>query len=282
MEKQKYLEQIDKFYKGKLKSFQIIELGNTPDIIVNIGAKKLPLVMKQSNLRKCIREPRGSRSAHQIDREFIENLPAQIENPVLLTKDENRNSIVLISDYKDKNGFYTLIAVQREQIVNGKLVNEIKSIYGKEHLKEYLLKPEIRNELKIIDNKIAKELFRVIGLQLPKALTTLDYKTTIHKETAHVKPEKQKQAKKSEAAFKKSDIARDLRAHGFQPTKSLIENMRKLYVRSEGCRSLKDIHGLYQRMDALYDPETKELVERIADECRAQEMERLQIPPPEP
>ena len=281
MEKQKYLEQIDKFYKGKLKSFQIIELGNTPDIIVNIGAKKLPLVMKQSNLRKCIREPRGSRSAHQIDREFIENLPAQIENPVLLTKDKNRNSIVLISDYKDKNGFYTLIAVQREQIVNGKLVNEIKSIYGKEHLKEYLLKPEIRNGLKIIDNKIAKELFRVIGLQLPKALTTLDYKTTIHKETAHVKPENQKQAKKSEAAFKKSDIARDLRAHGFQPTKSLIENMGKLYGRSEGCRSLKDIHGLYQRMDALHDPEIKEMVERIADECRTQEMERLQIPPPE-
>lgn len=276
MDKKKYLEQIDKFYKGKLDSFKLIEAGTTPRVLLEAGAKPLPLIMKQSTLRKCIREPRGNRSAHQIERQFVEQLPDHLENPVLIINDKKRNSIALINDYKDKNGFNILIAILKEQNVSGNLVNEIKSIYGKEHMKEYLLKEEIRDGLKIVDNKKAKEMFRVIGLQLPKALTTLDYKITIHKNIPEVKTENR--TKQGELT-KKSDIAKDLRTNGYQPTKSLINAMRKLYGRAEDCHSLKDIHQLYQERNALDDPEAKELVQKIAEECREQEIEKLQIPP---
>ena len=116
-----------------MRSFEVLIIGETPESLTDMGAKKLPLIMKQSTLRKCIREPKGSRSAHQIERGFIEKLPEYIQRPILAVNDIHRNSFILISDYKDKNGFYTLVAILKEQNLNGKLVNEIKSIYGKEH-----------------------------------------------------------------------------------------------------------------------------------------------------
>ena len=55
------------------------------------------------------------------------------------------------------------------------------------HLKEYLSKDEIQRGLKIVDNKKAKKLFRIIGLQLPKALTNLDCKYTLPDSSGNVK-----------------------------------------------------------------------------------------------
>lgn len=187
MKQNMYLNQINQFYKGTMRSFEVLIIGETPESLTDMGAKKLPLIMKQSTLRKCIREPKGSRSAHQIERGFIEKLPEYIQRPILAVNDIHRNSFILISDYKDKNGFYTLVAILKEQNLNGKLVNEIKSIYGKEHLKEYLSKDEIQRGLKIVDNKKVKKLFRIIGLQLPKALTNLDCKYTLPDSSGNVK-----------------------------------------------------------------------------------------------
>lgn len=72
-DKQSYLEQIDKYYKGILKSNQIIQVCTTPEYLQKLGAKPLPIVMKQTTLAKCIRTPRGSRSAHNLDRVMHNN-----------------------------------------------------------------------------------------------------------------------------------------------------------------------------------------------------------------
>lgn len=281
MDKQKYLMQIDRFYNKRLETFRLIELGKTPDALINAGAKQLPMIMKQSNLRKCIREPRGSRSAHQIERSFIEQLPEQLETPVLIVRDTTRNSLVLINEYQDKNGYHMLLAVQKEQRINEKLVNEIKSIYGKEHLKEYLQKEEVKNNLIIADNKKVKEMFRVIGLQLPEALTNLDYINNIPPSFRNVNLENIKNQGKSSFVLGKEKIIKDIRLHGYEPTRSLVDNMQKLYGMTKACRNLKDIHTLHQDMDAINNPDIKETLDQIAQECREQELERMQLPPPQ-
>lgn len=181
-----YLDQIEQYYNKKLKSFSYIELGQTPELLVKFGAPKLPLIMLQSTLTKCIRESTGSRSAHELPRDVIESLPQQINCPIFLIQDKPRNSIALISDTEDKNGNKILTAILLDTMQHANRVNEIKSIYGKTNLKEYLHKHIELHQLNVIDNKKAEMLSRVLGLQLPMALINSNFDKNIASATTKV------------------------------------------------------------------------------------------------
>ena len=178
-DKQSYLEQIDKYYNHKLRSFDLIHIGTTPDTLVRYGAERLPLIMQQSILTKCIRQHTGNRSAHELTRDIIENLPEQIENPIFLIQDKSRESIAIITDTQDKNGNNILIAIKLNDSKDAIKVNSIKSIYGKTNLKEYLQKHSELEQLHIIDNKKAEMLSRLVGFQLPQALIASSYNKKI-------------------------------------------------------------------------------------------------------
>lgn len=178
-DKQSYLEQIDKYYSHKLGRFDFIYIGSTPDTLVRYGAERLPIIMQQSILTKCIRQHTGSRSAHELTRDIIENLPEQIENPIFLIQDKTRESIAIIADTKDKNGSNILIAIKLNESRDTIKVNAIKSIYGKTNLKEYLQKHSELEQLHIIDNKKAEMLSRLVGFQLPQALIASSYNKKI-------------------------------------------------------------------------------------------------------
>lgn len=184
--KNTYLEQIDNYYNRKLKSYSLIELGMTPKCLVEYGVPELPLVMRQGTLTKCVRKPTGSRSAHELPRNVIESLPEQIENPIFLIKDKARNSIALISDSEDRNKNKILIAILLDSEQHANRVNEVKSIYGKTNLKDYLTQHINKQELYVVENKKAEILSRVIGLQLPKALITSSYNQNIASENQKV------------------------------------------------------------------------------------------------
>ena len=80
-EKPEYLSQINRFYNNSLPSNrEIVVLQYTPEYLIQLGAKQLPIIMKQSTLNKCIRPPKGSRSAHNLSRCIIESIPDEIRN----------------------------------------------------------------------------------------------------------------------------------------------------------------------------------------------------------
>ncbi len=173
-----YLEQIEKFYSKKLRSYQIIEVVDTPEYLQNLGAKALPIVIKQKTIAKCIREPHGSRSAHSLDRKMIESLPEQIRNPIIVVEEKQRNSFALISDYKNKIGDHMLVAVKMNETVQNMIVNEVISFYGRQNLNIYLGKHN-PSEVHIIDKNKAKQIASLHGLQLPTTLQSLDYKSKL-------------------------------------------------------------------------------------------------------
>lgn len=187
-----YLSQINDYYNRRLSSYALIELGATPKYLINYGIPELPLVMKQSTLTKCVRKPTGSRSAHELSRDIIETLPKQIDNPIFLIREKDRNSIALISDVEDKRGNKILTAILLDTKLHANRVNEIKSVYGRTNLKEFLQKHMDKKQLHIIDNKRAEMLSRVIGLQLPKALINSSYKKRIPSENKKVNKNFQK------------------------------------------------------------------------------------------
>lgn len=186
--KQDYLERIDQFYRRSLPSNrEIIVLQYTPKYLIQLGAKQLPIVIKQSTLNKCIRHPKGSRSAHNLSRDIIEGIPGEVKNPIIIVKDEGRNTLVLICQGIDQDGNNLLIALQLNNILYGNEINEIKSIYGKKHLLEYLKKQNVMN-IYIIDKEKVNTLSPSIGFQLPKPPTDIDYENNISLHSDSVKP----------------------------------------------------------------------------------------------
>lgn len=88
-------------------------------------------------MAKCIRAPRGSKSAHNLSRAIIETLPTQILSPVFVVNEWQRNSFAIITDYKDQNKNHMLIAL--------KLLSEVQNLSVREKLAEYEKKAHFRN-----------------------------------------------------------------------------------------------------------------------------------------
>lgn len=259
--KENYREQIDKFYRGTLNKYDVIFLGYPSERLVEIGFKKLPIIMKQSTLKKCIREARGSRSAHELGRDLIENIPGQMKRPIFAINDTERGSIALIVDSQDQKGNNLLIAVKLDVKVQFCQANEIKSIYGKEHMKEYLQNHMEKKQLIVMDKTKAETLSRFIGFQLPKTLINFDYIDSIVSKEQQVNHKNQK------------CIVQDLKQHGFIPTKSLLKNIQTLNQITGTENSIEDIHKMYRQRDRSRGEE-KELVDDIAKELQGQELEQ--------
>ena len=90
----------------------------------------------------------------------------------------------------DKKNCNILIAIRLNERRMEIQVNEVKSIYGKTSLKEYLEKHIAEDRLNVIDSKKAEILSRVIGLQLPKALINSSYDKRIAPQSRKVNKEK--------------------------------------------------------------------------------------------
>lgn len=207
MRKDTYAAQIKAYYSRTLPSYKLISLGGTPKILKACGAPDLPIVMQQSTLAKCIRQTTGSRSAHNLPRNVIETLPEQIENPIFLIRDAGRNSFALITDAVDREGRQILIALRLDTRQNSVSVNEIKSVYGRSNLKEYLQRCAQENRLIITDIEKADKLSRVIGLQLPKALTAFSYKHNLSHQQQSVKPQNERRSVISDLHNKQKQLA---------------------------------------------------------------------------
>lgn len=260
-----YQEQIERFYKNNLQKYEQIKMGDTPEYLISCGAEKLPVILNQSVLRKIVREPSGSRSAHALTKEFVELMPRILSSPALLIKGTDMKRIALLSEQVSKQGNPMLLALELRE----REYNKVTSFYGKENCKAYL---ERQKNVIIIDNEKAKQLSRLLGFQLPMAWKVLDYTYTISENDRNVKPADEKKIRAP------AEIVKDIRQSGFQATKSLIRNIRQLDGLTGRTNTLKDISAASRQGCPGRQPEEKELTRKIVEECRQQELAKLQLP----
>lgn len=259
-EQKSYQEQLNKFYNKQLKSYEVINIGKTPEFLVKLGARQLPVVMKQSTLSKCVREARGSRSAHALTRESIDLIPQILYSPaVLINSSKISGKFALISNEFNEQGEPLLLAMELQAKVQDKEVNQITSFYGREHCREYF---ERQNDAVIIDMKKAKILSRLLGLQLPTTWKNLDYIDTLSQYQKNVK----------ENIF---DIERDICRSGYQPSKILVESIQRLCKIKDKNISIKEICEVYRQGCINAGEEEKLLIQNIARECQYQELQQL-------
>ncbi|MDE6421257.1 MAG: hypothetical protein K2K87_12150 [Lachnospiraceae bacterium] len=179
-----FQEQIERFYKKELQKYEQVRVGNTPDYLINFGAGKLPVFLNQSTIGKIVREPRGQRSAHAMARDIVEKMPQILSEPALLIINDAPHRIALLSEKCNQYGCPLLMALELKE----KGYNKITSFYGRENCKVYL---ERQENVTIIDMEKAKQLSRLLGLQLPMAWKALDYSKTILDPNPPVKNENQ-------------------------------------------------------------------------------------------
>lgn len=224
-----------------------------------------------------IREPKGSRSAHFLERCNIELIPSILENPALLVMNAEENRLALITNDTNRQGYPLLLALKLNSIVQEKKVNQITSFYGREHCREYL---ERQEHVWIVDKEKAKQLSRLLRLQLPMTWKVLDYNTNLPQNPPPVNQNKEKSPCLPRS---QEEIAKNIQACGFRATSGLIHNVCKLDKLSGRDNTLKEVSESYKHnCDGLSKEET-EIVREIAAECRQQELQRPAEPlEPEP
>ena len=165
---------LSSFGKGtSIYNGQFFELGDTPDVFVKHGAKKLDLIM----LPEVVIKTTGGKHSIAIDE--IAKLPSELRDPIMLFKGSQSNSFVALTELKDKNGNDVIVAVHINNKINRTIINRIASLYsksdnfGNNHIENYV-KQQIEQG-NLLDASIIKapNWFTSKGLQLPKLVQTI-------------------------------------------------------------------------------------------------------------
>lgn len=163
---QNFAQQIKNWVSGQMGENDYFDLGATPPILQQFGAKPLPVVMAQSVIVKI------NGGKHNIAWDEIARLPDQIAHPLAILKGSTPNSFVVLTDIADKSGKRVIAAIHLDQMQNRLRVNRVASLYGKKNLNDYIERNINEGKLVYPDKKIASTWFTSEGLQLPKLVQT--------------------------------------------------------------------------------------------------------------
>ena len=164
--KQSFSEQVDSYINNTFPSNQLLNLGDTPKLLQNIGLKNNPITMTQKALKHIITESQNDDHMHGIDINIVKSLPEAISRPlnVLYSNSSTKgDSIVVITDLADnleRPIIASILIDDKGRIGNVDFfTNNLTSAYGKSDYESYMER-EINkgNLLYDIDDGIIKEL----------------------------------------------------------------------------------------------------------------------------
>lgn len=181
-----FAEQVDEALSGKIPFYSALKVCNTPEILVDIGCKQLPMLYTQKHLRDALHE-KSSKNPHWhgLTIEQVKNLPIFLQEPVIvfdsLTRDD---SVMMILSETDNDNLPLVVSVKPngqgrynlEQIDS----NFITSIYGKDNFSRYIENIIKNDKLLFINKEKSQKLFERWGLQLPELTKSFGFDTIIH------------------------------------------------------------------------------------------------------
>lgn len=181
-----FAEQVDEALSGKIPFYSSLKVCNTPEILVDIGCKQLPMLYTQKHLRDALHE-KSSKNPHWhgLTIEQVKNLPVFLQEPVIvfdsLTRDD---SVMMILSETDNDNLPLVVSVKPngqgrynlEQIDS----NFITSIYGKDNFSRYIENIIKNDKLLFINKEKSQKLFERWGLQLPELTKSFGFDTIIH------------------------------------------------------------------------------------------------------
>lgn len=189
--------QVDKFIEGKMKNYETLSLGSTPNVLYLVGANANELTIKQNVLRNSMLDEsqKANRhfSGHNIPAETIKQLPEHLRNPILILEGQHPNTVVAVTELKNKDNKSIIVPIALDLKSTNSIVNKVTTIYGKDNINKYLSNHQ--NQILAYNKEKTDKLHKDIGLQLPKLNTVICFDNSIAYSTQNVKrPEQNIQA----------------------------------------------------------------------------------------
>ncbi len=192
-----FAEQVDEVLNGTASRYNDLKVCDTPQILLDVGCEQLPMLYTQKHLKKAIQTKDLKEHTHGLDLKQIKALPSLIENPAMILDSTSRtDSILLVLPQVDKEKCPLVVTVKPNG--NGKYnldviaSNFITSIYGRENFSKFIERNIEMNNVLYCDKEKSQELFRVLGLQFPKGVNSLDFNIIIHQSRNIVKGSEEK------------------------------------------------------------------------------------------
>lgn len=162
----RYQAQVDGVFDGSMPEKSIITVGNTPDILLQYGAKNRQMTMKQDTARKIAYPDGYMGGKHNLGIDALKELPQQLRDPMAILKSKTQNdSLIALTEWNDTHGDPVIVAVHLNKRGDITVENRIASAYGKKNF-EALLGENGENILYTKNNKSIAEL-SAYRLQLP-------------------------------------------------------------------------------------------------------------------
>lgn len=149
----KYKEIIDK----KQKSIKVIDLGRTPQKLVESGLPQRNITIDYSVIAKA---QNGKNVGHDLTSDMLKAIPEQLYNPigVMYSRTES-GSVVVITEIKDKGGYPVIVAVRlNTRGSSNTIIHSIRSVHGRNNFDELFGLSIAEGKLIKIDLKKAESL----------------------------------------------------------------------------------------------------------------------------
>lgn len=188
LQDKKFADTLDKFLKSSEKSTDFLHVGNTSNALAISGAnQELEVVISPKTIVKCMSEAEEHYHGHGLSQAIMEQLPRELRNPVMVFKGSEENSLVAITELKDKELREIMVAVSLSEKSKRHEVNRISSAYGRNNMTNYLKAQIEQGNLLAANKEKANEMLQSAGLQLPLEETFISFDNSIAYTTANVK-----------------------------------------------------------------------------------------------
>ena len=181
-----------------------IDVCETPNALIAIGAKPLPVVINPNDIDKCLsqRTANKNKNSHDLTVDELVSLPELLANPVFIFQEQDPskpNYITIVTDKFDKDGNPLVIGVELNLQKDWGTVNRVSTMHGRDRAFEsfianngnevqgYIPRNIAEGNLLAINIEKAPNFLRPAGLQLPEGSEVMSFDNSIPHNFSSVK-----------------------------------------------------------------------------------------------
>lgn len=189
-----FAQQVDAVLAGTYDRFNALKVSDTPQILLDVGCKQLPILYTQKHLKDAVHEKSAENPHwHGLTVEQVKEIPELLANPaILMDSPNNDGSLVAVLAKRDNdnaplfatikpNGFGTY----EYELVDS---NFMLSVYGKETGFEQYIKNAIADNKILYWNKEKSQEIQCAELLMVQGLDILDSDKILHQTNSLVNP----------------------------------------------------------------------------------------------
>lgn len=178
----------------KILASRPIIIGKTPLSLAICGADtSLDLTITKSVVTKClrpeIRDAEGrlvKKTGHGLTEAQLTESLNNIKTPMMIFKGSRENTLIAVTNLKDKLNREIIVSIELEQKENFHKVNKITSVYGRKDFGLYYDRQLENRQLLAINIEEADALFRSIRKKYPQENTFISFDNSIAYTTENV------------------------------------------------------------------------------------------------